>query len=417
MKNLRFVALVLLLSSVFLLPAVFVSAQSSDVATLCEPTTAYADFLSDQFDLSFSGEVTQSDFRAALVTLLGEVEAPAELDFDGFTGLEAVLTSLYYVNLDELAFTYPEDKVDESLEGVTVNLDLTPERRQELAAAFDTGLYDPVCTGDFDLSAPLDSQLADYLLGRVLELTGQYKNYVGYVNDPDIYNRLVYAWNSFDQVFDPELQAPAVNLIREGVITGYNLKRTSLDSNFDPDLSIVYGHANIAHARQLIGLLRSENLNVRVLLEPKTSAFLYLAEWGEPGTSPSFRVEALDDGNYIAYAKEFDLAFEFSSIQDRDRFDSIILAYAKKDADDEPGLILGSWWQPLYSSRVVLPDYIEVTNNVVVLGDFYLQSFSLTENSDAIISSFQAAYPDGNIETWDLWVNVAFHNYLLGEPL
>jgi hypothetical protein len=403
----------LLIGVLVALSAVMVQAQS---ASTCDIDSGYASTLNDRYGLAFAGAVSQSEFTDSLTALTSAVTLPEGVDLEGFTGLEAVITALYYANLDELAFTYPEAKVDEALAGLALAADLDLARRQELAAALDTGLFDPACAADFDLSGEVDADFATYLLGRVLEVTGQYKNYVGYTLDPDIYSRLIYAWNSFDQVFEPELQAPAVDLIRTGVITGYNLKRTSHNANFDPEMSIVYGHANINHARQLIGLLRSEGINARVLLEPKTSAFLYLAEWGTPSTSPSFQVEALDDGNYIAYAKEYDLAFEFLSIEDRDRFDALILAYADKDAADEPGLLLGSWWQPLYSARVPLENYVEVRNNVVYVGQFYLQSFSLIEDSDAIIAGFEAAYPDGDIQTWDLWVNVSFHNYLLGLP-
>src|SRR5690606_11451459 len=185
---------------------------------------------------------------------------------------------------------------------------------------------------------------------------------------------------------------------------------------FDPDRTIVYGHSDIAHAIQLIGLLRSENLEAKVLLEPKTSAFLYLAEWGEPSQSPSFQVELWEDGNGIAYAKEYDLAFEFDNVEDMLRFDDVIKDYAKKDAADEPGLIIASWWQPLYSARIPVEDYVAVKNNVALGEGVYIQSFSLAETSEAIVAAFAEAYPDTEIVTWALWVNVAFHRYLLGEP-
>lgn len=412
MKN-RLPALFILTLSVLLIFSGVVYAQSGDACTV---SPAYSDFLESRYQIAFDGEVSQAEFTDALVLLMGETETPAEIDLDGFSNLEAILASLYYVNFDELAFTYPQEKVDANLEGVTLDESLSLARLQELAAALDSGLVDADCFA-LDINAPTDAAFAEYLLGRVLALSGQYKNYVGYVRDDDIYSRLVYTWNSFDQVSAPELQAPAVELIREGVITGYNLKRTPLDANFDPNLTIVYGHANIEHARQLIALLRSEDLDAKVLLEPKTSAFLYLAEWGEPSTSPGFQVEALDDGNYIAYAKEFDLAFEFNSVEDRNRFDGIILTYAKRNSSEQTGLILGSWWQPLYSSRVEIADYIAVKNNVVFTEQYYLQTFSLVEDSERIRESFEELYADVSVEVWDLWVNVAFHNYLLGEPL
>lgn len=55
-------------------------------------------------------------------------------------------------------------------------------------------------------------------------------------------------------------------------------------------------------------------------------------------------------------------------------------------------------------------------NNVASVGGFYLQSFSLVENSDAIVSSYKTNFADGKVEVWNLWVNEAFHNYLPDKP-
>jgi len=95
-------------------------------------------------------------------------------------------------------------------------------------------------------------------------------------------------------------------------------------------LSITYGHSDFKHALQLVGLLRSEKIKAKIQFEPKTSAFIYLKEWGEPGESDLYEVVEIENGNYIEYAKEYDLAFEFASAADKNRFDKIILSYARK---------------------------------------------------------------------------------------
>lgn len=371
------------------------------------------DFLEDN-GYAFAGDVDQTAFVETIAGIAGEVAYPEAIDAEGFSALEALLTAVYFVNVDELGFTYPEDKVAAALEGWKVDA-LPIERQQELAAAIDVGLLDASCQG-LDFEAEVDAALANYLVHKTLIFTGQHKHFLGYSTDADIYNKIIFTWNSFDQVLMPDFQLPANEMIREGLITGYNVKRPALNARFDPDRTIVYGHSNIAHAIQLIGLLRSEDLEAKVLLEPKTSAFLYLAEWGEPSQSPSFQVELWEDGNGIAYAKEYDLAFEFNDVEDMLRFDEVIKSYAKKDAADEPGLIIGSWWQPLYSARIPIEDYVAVKNNVAMGEDVYIQSFSLVETSDDIAAAFAEAYPDTEIVTWDLWVNDAFHRYLLGEP-
>jgi hypothetical protein len=356
----------------------------------------------------------QAQFTATLVKIVGDTEFPAAIDTAGFTTLEALLTTLYFVNVDELGYTYPADKVTAALSGWDVG-DQAMERQQELAAAIDTGLLGETCQG-IDFAAEADAAFANYLIYKTLIFTGNYKHFLGYSNDPDIYNKVYFTWNSFDQVLMPEFQIPANELIKTGVITGYNVKRIDLDPGFDPELTIVYGHSNIAHAIQLIGLLRSEDMEAKVLLEPKTSAYLYLAEWGEPSPSPEFQVEPLEDGNYIAYAKEYDLAFEFDTKDDMLRFDAIIKAYAKKNEQDQPGLLFGSWWQPLYSTRIPMDDYIAVKNTVALGSEVYIQSFSLAEDAEALAADFAAAYPDNTITSWDLWVNVSFYNYLMGNP-
>ena len=378
----------------------------------------YAEFLSDNFAVTFTDPVTQDAYAAALAAAIpgaDAVEIPAEIDGDGFSPLEAVLMTVHVANLDELGYTYPEEKVTAALSSLpALPDDLTLPRRQELAAALAGDLLTPDQLG-VDLTGSVTPAFATELLGNALLVNGNYKDFLGRSTDPDIVNKLMYAWGSFDQVLMPELQASANALIEDGVITGYNIKRTAQSANAAKARTLVYGHANMEHAKQLIGLLRSEGLEADVLLEPKTSAFLYLDEWGEPTESPEFQVEPLEGGNGIAYAKEYDLVFEFDDPADRDRFDQVIKDFAKKNEQDQPGLLIGSWWQPLYSSRVPLDDYVAVKNNVVTGDQFYIQSFSLAEDSDAVVAAFTAAYPDAAVTVHDLWVNEAFYNYLMGE--
>jgi len=385
-----------------------------------DPTGEYAEFLADNYQVSLAETVTQEEYSAAVNLILGDitaVELPAEIDQEGFTALEAILFTVHMANVDELGYTYPVEKVEATLaDWATLPSDLAMARRQELAAAIDSGLI-PSTWHNRALMEPVSTEVATALLGNLLLLTGNYKDFLGRSTDPDIVNKLMYAWSGFDQVLMPELQESANALIADGVITGYNIKRAAQRANAAPARTLVYGHSNMEHAKQLIGLLRSEGLEADIQLEPKTSAFLYLDEWGDPGQSPEFVVEPLEGGNGIAYSKEYDLVFEFDDTVDRDQFDLVIKQFAKKNEDDQPGLITGSWWQPLYSSRVELAGYFPVKNNVVTGDQFYIQSFSLIEASAAVVAAFQAAYPDAEVTVSDLWVNQAFHNYLNGEPL
>lgn len=424
-KRLPMPALYLLLAALALLltacaadPQAFLLSPERLAAS--DESAEIAAFLADNYGVALDQGATQEEFAAALDAVAGPVEespVPPEVDAEGLSGVEAALTILYRANLDEVAASYSPEQAARTLAGWTgLPADLAPEARARLAAAVDAGLLDARWRSA-DLAAPASPALLTDLAGKLLAVNGGYKHALGSSEDPDIFNKLLYAYNSFDQVLMPDLQAQVDNLIRTGVITGYNIKRESLQSNFDPARAIVYGHANIEHVRQLIVLLRREGLEADVLLEPKTSAYLYLAEWGEPTVSPGYQVVPLEDGNYIAYAKEFDVALEFSDPADRTRFDAVIKAFAKKDAPDEPGLLFGSWFQPLYSLQEGLDGYFPAVNNVLDGGDFYIQSFSLPEDSAEIAAAFDAVYPEGEVIVEDLWVNEAFRNYLMGEPL
>lgn len=128
--------------------------------------------------------------------------------------------------------------------------------------------------------------------------------------------------------------------LRDDLVTGYNLKDSRFDSNFIDELTLTYGHDNIQHAVQLVGLLRSEGIDADVQFQPKTSAFIYLKEWGEPKETPDYKVTQIENGNYIASAKEYDIQFEFNNVADKVRFNDIVLKYAKKNSDSTSPLIL-----------------------------------------------------------------------------
>lgn len=401
-----------------LLPAIALAVAAPLTAIQVHATAAPLDddaaYLAERFGIELPAEVDQAQFLAALAALVGDVEAPAEIDLDDFTGTEAVLWTLYFANLDGLAAVVPADVVSGVVAGVPGAADLDAPRQHELAAAITSGLLDQDALAAFDLAAPVSGELATHLLTRTLEVNGDHRRFTGLVSDADIYQRITDVWESFDQVDAAELHDPAVQLVRDGVITGYNVKRVSSIPNFDPELTIVYGHSNIAHARQLIALLRTLDIDARVQLEPKTSAYLSLAEWGgSPGDTPEEQSNVLDDGNWITYAKEYDLTFEFFDVADRDRFDEIIRTYAQR-TDANPAWLEGSFRVPLYWSRVDVGEgYDQVNNHVAWQGQFYLQSFSLADNDAAVSAAFAETFPDALHEVWpDVWVNNSFYVYL-----
>jgi len=407
----------------------------------------YETFLQDKFGLSLSASPTKGEFIAALAQALGLKRQGDAFPFRDLTAdspyaeaaqalyeqgvltsdtvsasaplgsVNAVQIALKAAGLKELAYTYPAAKTDAALAKLGIRAAALGERgAEEVAAAVDSGLLAPSFYADVRPGAAASRDLAEWLIGQVLSFQGQYKHYLGYASDPDIYAKLTDAYRTSDIIQAPELQKIVDAALEQNEITGYNLKDSRFEPDFVESLTLVYGHSDLTHALQLIGLLRSEGIDAKVQFEPKTSAFVYLKEWGDPGVSDQYVVKQIANGNYIEYAKEYDIAFEFGSAADKERFDSIVKAYAKKDEENEPGLIAESWWQPLYYSRTELPGYKLITNNKISGdGPYYAQSFSLKEQSPEIAAGFRSIDPTVDVEQYDFWADVPFYNYLNGE--
>ncbi|SDD64730.1 hypothetical protein SAMN02799630_04548 [Paenibacillus sp. UNCCL117] len=366
----------------------------------------------------FSDLAADSALYEAAVALHGQgILSSGALQGDArLTQGTAVYIVLKAAGLKELAYTYPDAKTQTALGKLGIAdrsvYGLTRQASQELAAAVDTGLLPQAA---FDPSAPASAVFAEELLERLLSVRGEAKRYIGSTSEDDIFAKVHAAFDTHNLIQVPELQAIVDEALKQGLVTGYNLKDDRYTAHFDEARALTYGHSDLTHAIQLIGLLRSENLQAKVQLEPKTSAFLYLKEWGEPQQSDDYKVVQIENGNYIAYAKEYDLAFEFDTVEQKDKFHSVIEAYAKKDSDDEPGLIAGSWWQPLYYSLRKLPAYIEIANNRIDQGHYYAQSFSLPEQSAEIAEGLKKLKAGLQVNSYRFWVDEPFYNYLLGE--
>lgn len=406
----------------------------------------YKQYLQDNFQITLSDSLTKGEFVNAMNTILGlqtkvdknqladlSETSPyykaanvlfangilTESTFNGdqrLTQLNAAIIAVNASGFKELAFTYPENKVSSALNKVNVEAEqLAPQAAQILAVAVDTGIIPASAYSSFNPGAPISSEAASALLGKVLELRGNYKHYLGNVQDADIYSKVYESYRTQDNISANELRTIFDTALKQGLITGYNLKDNRYTPNFDSKLTLTYGHSDITHALQLIGLLRSEGMNAKVQLEPKTSAFVHMREWGEPVTSDDYQVVQIENGNFIAYAKEYDISFEFETVKHKEDFDSIITKYAKKDADDEQGLIASSWWQPLYYSNHELENYKVIANNKISKGNYYAQSFSLEEKSADVVKGLNKIDPTAKVESYKFWVDGPFYNYLIGE--
>lgn len=453
----KLIAALLLSSSLLFTQATAFAAAPTTIAAAAptvQSTVSYQDgaeqykqFLQEKYDINLSGKVTKGQLITAVADIFdyepsGEAEVaftdltadqplfqaaaalyeqgiltgPSVKGDQALTNYVAVAIALRAADLQELALSYPAAKAGAVLDQLHVKKSALNQRgAQEVAAAFDAGLLPAKLAEGFEPNAPAGDELIQTLLGQVLVTKGLYKQYLGYTNDSDIYAKLSTAYNTSDLFDAPKLQDLMKAALEQELVTGYNIKDTRYNANFIDSLSLIYGHSDFKHALQLIGLLRSEGINAKVQFEPKTSAFLFLAEWGDPGPN----VVQIENGNYIAFAKEYDLAFEFATEADKAAFDGIIEQFAKKNAADQQGLIYGSWWQPLYYSNTKVDNYENITNNLVSDPDstYTVNPFSLNEDSEAVVEGLKAIDPDAVITPYQFWVDKPFFRYLHGESV
>ncbi len=437
-KWLQLSATAVLLSALVLPQAAGAAQANQPVAVLAKETVAatakaeYASYLAQQYSISIDKTVSRSQFSQALAKVVAATQSITEKEAlakayvpeakAGATKIaawEAISASVKAAGLAELAYTYSEDKVASAWKeaglayqkGGAVSL----QAAQEVAAAIDTGLVSANALAAIKAEGDTTTELAVELLAKVVEFHGDYKNYLGTVQESGIYGKLAQAWSESSIIKAGELQKLIDTGLKQNLYTGYNLKDAAFDPHFDPARTITYGHSDLTHAIQLIGLLKSEGIDAKIQFEPKTSAFIYLKEWGEPTQTDDYQVVQIENGNFIAYAKEYDLSFEFASEAEKERFQPLVLKYAKRDQEDTTGLLAASWWQPLYHSRTELADYPVITNNVIKEGRYVVQTFSLNEESAKVVAGLKKLSDKLNVETYKFWVDQPFFNYLHGE--
>lgn len=382
-----------------------------------------AEYLQAYFGIApLTGTVSRDAFGAALEKI-GGAKTTGTGDF---TVAEAVAGAVKAAGLEELALTYtaaPDTgKAAERLAAYGVT-GVADAYAGYVAAALDSDL----AFAGYDFDGALSADVATTILMNAVEISGQGRNYLGYASDSDIYQKLQSAWASFGLFDDETLSQLGADLVIAGASTGYNLKYDGYDARFLPEYTLQYGHSDITHAVQLIALLNSEGLDAKVQLEPKTSIYEYMVEWGDPTkvqSTPTYELKPIDGGRWLCYATEYDMKLEFDSVADKEAFDAVIGQYAKKwDSNtDENGnptvpLLEGAWWQPLYTSTVPMKDtenFVKIVDNVVRNGAYTIHPFSTVDGTSAISKVVSEKAPDLKVEQVDLYVNLAFYNYLTG---
>lgn len=379
-----------------------------------------AKYLAYRYDIAFDGaEVTGAALNAALEKLGVE----PVLENTAAAGAEDLLTAaIAAAEMTELYRTYSAEKAAARLDAY--GAPAVEGDAALYACALDCGLLTAAEAAALAESEAVTAEDATNLLALAVELSGKGRNFLGYSDDPDITQRIYNAWSNIPRYDNPELSDLGMQILLKGITSGYTLQYDAYEAQFLPELAMRYGQDDIKHAAQLVALLNSEDMVVKLQLLPKISVYEYLLEWGPiPEPTPTYEVRPVED-RWFVYTLEYDLQMEFASREDMLRFNSIILEYAKKNDDNaetQEGLIYSSWWQPLYTT--------ELTNDMPVGDDEYqiIAELLITNGSgyslnpgipatemDRIVSETSALNENCTCTAFEVWSNAAFYRYLMG---
>lgn len=310
--------------------------------------------------------------------------------------------SLKEINMYELANTYPKEKIEKNLKGYK---NLRKESLEDLstkAVLVDIGA---ITVADLNNGKNIESKLNSY----VTDYNDMSENSLGNISDKGIIERINKKYSTFKNIEKNSLIDSLNIALSKGLTTGYNVKRRDTYANFNPELTLTYGHNGIKHAGQLIALMKSEGIDAKVQIEPKTSAYLHMPDWGEPAT-PNI---VMSNGQIVITPLEYDLQFEFKNKEDKIKFVEAVKKYAKKDEADEQGLIYDSWWQPFMQTEKI-DGFQKLIVNIASQGEYDAYVLTLPEKSDALIREL-AKNRDLKLKTKEIYVNPSFYRFMLGE--
>lgn len=317
-------------------------------------------------------------------------------------GQDIYQESVNKLEMTELSNTYSKEKIERSLKGYKK---LKKEKLEELASKAVLVDLQAITVDDLNYSKNINLKLENYI-SNFKDIS---ENSLGNISDKNIIERINRKYSTF-KVIEKNSLIDSLNIaLAKKLTTGYNIKIKSTYANFNPELSLSYGHNGIKHANQLIALMKSEGLDAKVQIEPKTSAYLHMPDWGEPAT-PNIVVE---DGQIVITPLEYDLQFEFKDKADKMKFIQLIDKYAKKDEVDEENLIYDAWWQPFLQTEKI-DGFEKLIVNIASEGEYEAYVLTLPEKSDALIKEL-AKNKNLKLKTKEVYVNPSFYRFMLGE--
>lgn len=317
-------------------------------------------------------------------------------------GQDIYQESVNKLEMTELSNTYSKEKIERSLKGYKK---LKKEKLEELASKAVLVDLQAITVDDLNYSKNINLKLENYI-SNFKDIS---ENSLGNISDKNIIERINRKYSTF-KVIEKNSLIDSLNIaLAKKLTTGYNIKIKSTYANFNPELSLSYGHNGIKHANQLIALMKSEGLDAKVQIEPKTSAYLHMPDWGEPAT-PNI---VMEDGQIVITPLEYDLQFEFKDKADKMKFIQLIDKYAKKDEVDEENLIYDAWWQPFLQTEKI-DGFEKLIVNIASEGEYEAHVLTLPEKSDALIKEL-AKNKNLKLKTKEVYVNPSFYRFMLGE--
>ena len=317
-------------------------------------------------------------------------------------GQDIYQESVNKLEMTELSNTYSKEKIERSLKGYKK---LKKEKLEELASKAVLVDLQAITVDDLNYSKNINLKLENYI-SNFKDIS---ENSLGNISDKNIIERINRKYSTF-KVIEKNSLIDSLNIaLAKKLTTGYNIKIKSTYANFNPELSLSYGHNGIKHANQLIALMKSEGLDAKVQIEPKTSAYLHMPDWGEPAT-PNI---VMEDGQIVITPLEYDLQFEFKDKADKMKFIQLIDKYAKKDEVDEENLIYDAWWQPFLQTEKI-DGFEKLIVNIASEGEYEAYVLTLPEKSDALIKEL-AKNKNLKLKTKAVYVNPSFYRFMLGE--
>ena len=303
------------------------------------------------------------------------------------------------LSMTELADTFGESKV-ESLLGDS-GKSFTKHERRAAAALVSAGV---LSVDDLDSASLIQKGFDRFKQGK----KGKGDHLIGPFGAGVTHARLNSIGGHAGLLQETTFIKSLQKLLSEGVITGYDLRKVNINGGFDPDKTLTYSHSSILHLKQLSALLRSERIEGLLYAAPKVSAFLFRDEWGEPGAN----VVTLEDGTRVVNGREWVVFFEFENSDAKHEFHRVVTRYAKKDSEDEKGLIAGAWWQPFYYSDTKVADF-EHINLVLLRSETTEATLTVLPTKTASVKSALGQL-GWEMTVEDVWVNKPFYRFLQG---